>query len=60
MGITARQKDLIKASSTPTYNDVINYEMLESLGDAILKYTMVVHIISRFPDCTEHVMNSFK
>lgn len=40
MQIQAHISDLIKASSMTSYAEDRNYEMMETLGDSLLKYIM--------------------
>lgn len=42
MFIKANVSDLIKASSMTSYHQDKNYEMLELLGDSLLKYFMSI------------------
>ncbi|KAI6044733.1 hypothetical protein EDC04DRAFT_2639245 [Pisolithus marmoratus] len=40
---------LIPAITAPAADDLINYQRLESLGDAVLKFVVAVNLMARYP-----------
>ena len=46
-------KHLLFATSTPSFDPIINYEVLEVVGDSILKILTTIHLIKSFPDKNE-------
>lgn len=47
---------LLKALSSKSYDKVMNYETLETLGDTVLKTIITLHLYKSYPDKNEDFM----
>ena len=53
IGIPVDHKLFEEAMTTPSGNPLVNYERLENLGDALLKYAVSMHLFLKYPKLHE-------
>lgn len=52
--------DLRKAVTRPSHNCTNNYELLETLGDSILKYVATVHVVGDNQNTNENELSRLR